>query len=222
MCSSIISSSFTFPLLPVAVKVNIYSYLSDSNIVSTISLISRSLAKVDNEEILWQQRAIYQLGTAKANECFQEHHTWKKVCRTLSINGIVYFNTISRETETIHQEWKREKGHFKNGVLHGPGERIIYREETTVGNFHEGVLHGQGKITYPHGGLIEGNFENGDLHGKGKIIFNDGTIHEGNFKEGQLDGQGKVTKPDGNVHEGIFLEGLRLVRSGNRILKLVC
>lgn len=101
----------------------------------------------------------------------------------------------------------REKGNFKNGILHGYGEIIKENEINVKGNFNMGQLNGKGEIIDLKKKIKKtGTFQNGLLHGQGELVTN-GTSFVGKFYKDLIDGEIKITLPNGSIEIKYYNKG---------------
>ncbi|CDW79672.1 UNKNOWN [Stylonychia lemnae] len=142
--------------------------------------------------------------------------------------------TMKLEREVI-------KGKWRNGKLHGEGERKFMDGEKYIcknwingkmfgkgehhtkdgsffGYFQENKESGRGKkVSHVDGYQYEGYFENGLFCGQGKQIFKNGDVYIGEFKDGFRHGKGIFKFANGDQYEGEWQEDYQ---NGYGILKI--
>jgi hypothetical protein len=109
-------------------------------------------------------------------------------------------------------------GEMENGVPHGKGLMIYYKDnpngwKTYEGDFKNGIREGKGKMTYNYGGYYEGEFKNWARDGYGEFYNSYGSIYKGQFRYNVKHGSGKLIDKEGAViEEGIWNKNVFLDR----------
>jgi hypothetical protein len=109
-------------------------------------------------------------------------------------------------------------GHFRGGLPHGPGKRLVREQGWYKGTFSEGqIVEGSVAYTSQKGWpTFVGKFKNGLPHGPGKLMYASnadlqyhGKTVEGTFENGVLQGEAKITYPSGATLVVNHVNGLR-------------
>jgi hypothetical protein len=199
------------------VNLHILSFLSHADLVFRVSLVSKYLNTLANDQILWKERVIRLLGKDEnaIQKSFNETKDWK-ISFLLGPNGQIFTLNNGKGNFAgmrMTRQGIKEEGAFQNyflvkGKKIYPLNEFYENSEIQEGDFQYGKLHGRGKHTYPNGYVYEGDFQYGKRHGKGKYIDAYGDVYEGDFENDVEHGKGKYIDANGlYTYEGELQNG---------------
>ncbi len=192
------------------IRDEIFSNLSDKELLLTITLVCKEFLEITNEDYIWKKRILKFVKPSIADQFFQTFNGWKLAychCKEMSKRGeilspteIIDFNNVKRSGKFLHGKLEGEatvsfanktyKAKFKNGKIADPITKTLYDGKVAIGFFKD-CLTGEGTITHPSGKIEEGFFYKGKLHGNGIRKLPSGEVLEGRFCSGFLSASAK-------------------------------
>ena len=123
---------------------------------------------------------------------------------------IFYASKLDGYGEWLAVNGESYKGEWRNGVIHGKGERTWSTGAKYIGDFVEEMRSGYGEMFYENGDWYKGEWQFDLKHGIGEFIWAKELIkYVGKFVDDQRNGFGEMTYPNGECYKGDWKNNLK-------------